>query len=144
MDMKSEDCYMIRIHSHKEDDGILSVIEQPEIPFDVKRVFWVHNTSSGAVRGNHATIDTKLVLVTVSGCCDVTIDDGVEKKIIHLNNSENGVFINNMLWRSMSNFSDDCVVMAFCDQRYGSFNGIETIDDYDIFLEKRGEKSRFN
>lgn len=134
MNMKDKDYYMININSYIEEDGILSVIEQPEIPFDVKRIFWVHSTSDDAVRGNHATINTKLILAAVSGSCDVTVDDGNEKAIIHLDNSKEGVFINNMIWRSMSNFSDDCVVMAFCDQKYASGGGIETIDDYDVFL----------
>lgn len=140
MIMKNEDCYMVKINSHKEDDGILSVIEQPEIPFDVKRVFWVHDTSDGAVRGNHATISTKLVLTAVSGSCDVIVDDGEERKVIHLKNSEEGIFINNMIWRNMSNFSNDCVVIAFCDQKYASWRGVETIDDYDEFVKIRKQE----
>lgn len=136
--MKNEDCYMVKVNSHKEADGILSVVEQPEIPFDVKRIFWVHDTTENAIRGNHATISTKLILVAVSGSCDITVDDGIEKKIIHLNNSQEGVFINNMIWRSMSNFSGDCVLMALCDQKYASHSEGETIDNYQLFLERVG------
>lgn len=117
--MMDKDCYLIDIPSHREFDGVLSVMEGPDtLPFDVKRVFWVHDTADGAVRGNHATINTKLVLVAVSGSFNVTVDDGREKNTFHLDNSEKGLFINNMIWRSMSNFKDNCVVMAFCDRIY--------------------------
>ncbi len=129
MDILNKESAWVEIPENEEDDGILYAMEAP---FDIKRIFWVSNVTSGATRGNHATRSTKLILIAVSGSCDIEVDNGIEKKSYHLKDSRKGVFINNMLWRSMSNFTNDCVLLALCDQPYGGV--LETYDDYEEFL----------
>ena len=132
--MSERKSYMIDIRSNQEADGRLLVVEgnTEAIPFEIKRIFWVRDVIAGAARGQHATKRTKLVLIAVTGSCDVQVDDGKEKKIYHLDDPTKGLYIDEMLWRTMLNFTPDCVVEAICDHPYAP--GDETYEDYDEYL----------
>ncbi len=136
MDTINKLTYMIEVPEHIESDGILYVVEgESEIPFNIKRIFWIKKVQSEASRGDHATRKTNLVLIVVAGSCDVEVDDGKSKMTFHLDDSSKGLFISNMLWRTMRNFSDDCILIALCDREFEI--GEETIDDYDLFVKLR-------
>lgn len=127
--------YLIDIRRNVEADGELLVVEHNgnPLPFDIKRVFWVCNVIPGARRGEHATKVTKLVLVPVAGSCDVEVDDGEKVTTYHMDDPSKGLYIDEMLWRTMCNFTSDCVMMAFCDHEYQPGN--ETYENYDEYLE---------
>lgn len=127
--------YLIDIRRNVEADGELLVVEHNDnpLPFDIKRVFWVCNVIPGARRGEHATKVTKLVLVPVAGSCDVEVDDGEQVTTYHMDDPSKGLYIDEMLWRTMCNFTPDCVMMAFCDHVYQPGN--ETYENYDEYLE---------
>ena len=133
---------MIDIRSNEEEDGRLLVVEgnSTSIPFDIKRIFWVRDVKAGAKRGNHATKRTKLVLIPVAGSLDVVVDDGNEKVTYHLDDPTKGLYVDEMLWRTMENFSSDCVVEAVCDQPYAP--GDETYEDYEEYLKALGKDRR--
>ena len=127
--------YLIDIRRNVEEDGELLVVEHNNnpLPFDIKRVFWVCNVKPGARRGEHATKVTKLVLVPVAGSCDVEVDDGENKKVYHMDDPTKGLYIDEMIYRTMFNFTPDCIMVAFCDHPYQPGN--ETYEDYNEFLE---------
>lgn len=133
--------FLVDIFQSQEDDGRLIVVEanSKNIPFDIKRIFWVRDVISGAERGQHATKVTKLVLVPVHGECDVEVDTGLEKKTYHMDDPTKGLYIDEMIWRTMKNFTSDCVMMAICDHPYAGKD--ETYEDYAEFLKalERGE-----
>lgn len=133
--MKDRKSYLIDIKAVQEYDGRLLVVEHHSnpLPFDIKRIFWVRDVIAGARRGEHATKKTKLVLIPVAGSCDVEVDDGIEKKTYHMDDPTKGLYIDEMIWRTMKNFSADCVMMAICDHVFEP--GEETYDDYNEFLE---------
>lgn len=133
--MKDRKCYFIDIKAVQENDGRLLVVEHAgnPLPFDIKRIFWVRDVIAGARRGEHATKKTKLVLIPIAGSCDVEVDDGTEKKTYHMDDPTKGLYIDEMIWRTMKNFSADCVMMAVCDRVFEP--GEETFDDYNEFLE---------
>lgn len=139
--MANREHYLVDIFQSQEDDGRLIVVEanKKPIPFDIKRIFWVRDVIAGAERGQHATKVTKLILVPVHGECDVEVDTGSEKKTYHMDDPTKGLYIDEMIWRTMKNFTPDCVMMAICDHPYAPGN--ETYEVYDEFLEalKRGE-----
>lgn len=118
---KAKKYYMVNIPDHVESDGRLVVAETQtnSIPFEVKRVFWVRDVADGASRGNHATKETKLILFPVTGSCDVIVNDGENEETFHLDDPTKGLFIDAMVWRSMRNFKDGCVLEALCDRHYG-------------------------
>lgn len=132
--MSGKKCYMTDIRSNEEADGRLLVVEgnTESIPFEIKRIFWVRDVKAGAKRGNHATKRTKLVLIAVTGSCDVEVDDGREKTVYHLDDPTKGLYIDEMLWRTMFNFTPDCVVEAVCNHPYAP--GDETYENYDEYL----------
>jgi len=133
--MRDRKSYLIDIKSVQEYDGRLLVVERGgnPLPFDIRRIFWVRDVLPGARRGEHATKKTKLVLIPVAGSCDVEVDDGREKKVWHMDDPTKGLYIDEMIWRTMCNFSPDCIMMAVCDRVFEP--GEETYDDYGAFLE---------
>lgn len=89
-----------------------------EIPFDVKRVFYIYGTQEGIPRGNHSHYKTKQFLVAVHGSCKVTLDDGKEKVTYNLNKPNLGLFQDALIWGTMHDFSEDCVLMVLADDYY--------------------------
>ena len=103
-----------------------------QIPFDVKRVFYIYGTQEGVPRGNHSHYKTKQFLVAVNGSCKVTLDDGNTKETFDLNKPNLGLFQDALVWGSMHDFSSDCVLMVLADEYY---DASDYITDYDKFLE---------
>ena len=103
-----------------------------QIPFDVKRVFYIYGTQEGVPRGNHSHYKTKQFLVAVNGSCKVTLDDGNTKETFDLNKPNLGLFQDALVWGSMHDFSSDCVLMVLADEYY---DANDYIADYDKFLE---------
>lgn len=140
--MKVKGCRFIDIACNVESDGKLYVTEcNNKVPFSIQRIFWVKDVIPGASRGNHATKKTKLILVPVSGSCNVLVDDGENREIIPMTSSSKGLYIEEMIWRAMQDFSPDCVMMAICDRPYEPGN--ETFEDYEEFLKalENGKKT---
>ena len=104
-----------------------------QIPFDVKRVFYIYGTQEGVPRGNHSHYKTKQFLVAVNGSCKVTLDNGKEKETFDLNKPNLGLFQDALIWGSMHDFSSDCVLMVLADEHYDESDYIR---DYDMFLEE--------
>lgn len=132
-------CHYVDIRSNVEADGRLLVVEEntDAIPFDIKRIFWVRDVIKGAERGQHATKKTRLVLIAVTGSCDVVVKDNDKEEVFPLNDPTKGLYIDKMLWRTMKNFTPECVVEAVCDLPYNR-NG-ETYEDYDEYLKALAE-----
>ena len=132
--MRDRKCCFVDIRSNQEADGRLLVVESNStaIPFEIKRIFWVRDVIPGAERGQHATKQTTLILIPVTGSLDVTVHDGKEEKTYHLDDPTKGLYIDEMLWRTMKNFSEGCVVEAICDHPYAGRD--ETYDDFDEYL----------
>lgn len=102
-----------------DDRGFLVAIEnQHEIPFAIGRVYYIYGTNSGTVRGRHAHMDLRQVLVCVHGSCEVLLDNGKEQQTVRLDNPEKGIYIYGFIWREMMNFSPDCVLLALVDKPY--------------------------
>ena len=104
-----------------------------QIPFDVKRVFYIYGTQESVPRGNHSHYKTKQFLVAVNGSCKVTLDNGKEKETFDLNKPNLGLFQDALIWGSMHDFSSDCVLMVLADEHYDE---TDYIRNYDKFLEE--------
>ena len=119
--------------------GNLSIIEEmKDIPFEIKRCFWIYDVPGGEVRGSHAYRETEEFIVALSGSFDVVIDDGKVKQIFSLNRSYYGLYVPKMMWRQMQNFSTNSLALIVTNTE---FNRDDYIYDYDLFLkEKSNEK----
>lgn len=116
-----------------ESDGQLWVTEAGnQIPFEIKRIFCVMNVAEGKSRGDHATKKTNLILFPICGSCDVVVDDGKNQDTYHMDDPTKGLYIDAMIWRSMQNFTPDCIMIAVCDRPFEPGN--ETYDNYEDYL----------
>ena len=104
-----------------------------QIPFEVKRVFYIYGTQEGIPRGNHSHYKTKQFLVAVNGSCKVTLDDGYNKETFNLNKPNLGLFQDALIWGTMHDFSSDCVLMVLANEYY---DASDYITDYDKFLKE--------
>lgn len=112
--------------------GNLSFIEgNVHIPFDIKRIYWIYDVPSGQKRGGHAYRKLHEFIVALSGSFDVVLDDGKNKNIYSLNRSHYGLYVPNLIWRSLENFSTNSLCMILASEYYDESDYIR---DYDEFL----------
>lgn len=104
-----------------------------DIPFDVKRVFYIYATQPQVPRGQHAHHAIQQYLIAVSGSCKVTLDDGKEKITYELSQPNMGLFQDTLTWGEMHDFSENCVLLVLAS---GHYDDADYIRDYDQFLEQ--------
>jgi dTDP-4-dehydrorhamnose 3,5-epimerase-like enzyme len=116
-----------------DDRGSLISLEQNKnIPFEIKRVYYIFGTKENVRRGFHAHKKLKQVAICVNGSCKFLLDDGKEKAEIFLDSPNKGLIIEDMIWREMFDFSENCVLMVIADSLYDENDYIR---NYDEFLE---------
>ncbi len=122
-----------------DERGNLVVIEGEgmDIPFDIRRVFYIYGSDSTVVRGNHANRETEFLLVNVSGRSKVRVDNGSESAVIELDRPRMGLYLSAMLWKDMYEFSEDSVLLVLASRHYDER---EYIRDYDTYLRVLREK----
>lgn len=114
-----------------ERGGLVSLELDNNIPFDIKRVYYIFDTLSDVTRGKHAHKQLRQLTVAVKGSCRFLLDDGNEKMEIVLNCASQGLYIGPGVWREMSEFSSDCVLLVLADEIYDEDDYIR---DYEQFL----------
>ena len=107
-----------------------------QIPFEIKRTYWLYDVPGGERRGGHAYIDTEEFVIALSGSFDVVVDDGKEKKTFHLNRSYYGLYIPKGMWREMNNFSTNSLALVLSST---SYNENDYIRDYEQFRTYKNE-----
>lgn len=118
---------------HGDERGRLVALEEfKDIPFEIKRVYYLYETKEGVHRGFHAHKSLEQILICIHGSCDVLLDNGEEKKVISLERPYEGLYVPNNMWREMYNFSSDAVLLVLASEYY---NEEDYIRDYDKFLE---------
>ena len=115
-----------------DERGNLVVIEGEgmDIPFDIKRVFYIYGSDSDVVRGQHANRETEFLLVNVSGISKVKVDNGKESQVIELNKPRMGLYLSAMLWKDMYDFSKDSVLLVLASRHYDANEYIRNYEDY--------------
>ncbi|MFY9141768.1 sugar 3,4-ketoisomerase [Sulfuricurvum sp.] len=115
-----------------DDRGSLIALEENHnVPFDVKRVYYIFGTKEGVRRGYHAHKNLKQLAICTSGSCQFLLDDGKIQTHVQLNSPTQGLLIEGLIWREMYDFTPDCVLMVLADNYY---NEDDYIRDYDEFL----------
>lgn len=117
---------------HGDDRGQLVALEElKDIPFKIKRVYYMYDTGAGVRRGFHAHKSLEQILICIHGSCKILMDNGEEKKIVPLEKPYEGLYISNNIWREMFDFSPDAVLMVLASDYYKEEDYIR---DYDEFL----------
>ena len=111
---------------------LVALEEGKEIPFSVRRVYYIYDTAQGVVRGKHAHKSLEQILICVHGSCKILLDNGKEKEEVILDNPQEGLYIANNIWREMSDFSADAVLLVLASNEY---NEDDYIRDYQKFLD---------
>ena len=123
----------IKLVAHGDYRGQLIALEENKnIPFDIKRVYYMYDTVAGVIRGKHAHKSLQQILICVHGSCTVKLDDGRETAEIRLDKPDEGLYVSNVVWREMYDFSPDAVLMVLASELYDES---EYIRDYGEFLE---------
>lgn len=123
---------------HGDDRGqLVSLEEYNDIPFRIKRVYYMYNTVEGVVRGKHAHKKLEQILVCINGSCKIKLDNGKETKVVVLEKPYEGLYVSNDMWREMYDFSQDAVLVVFASELYDESDYIR---DYEEFLRFIAEK----
>ncbi|STQ91844.1 sugar 3,4-ketoisomerase [Iodobacter fluviatilis] len=121
----------IQLQKHGDERGsLVSLEEQKNIPFPIKRVYYLFGTKEGVRRGFHAHKTLKQVAISLRGSCRFLLDDGKEKIELLLDNPAQGLLIESMIWREMYDFSDDCVLLVLTDDYYDESDYIRSYEEF--------------
>lgn len=127
-----ERCPILQFADLGDERGKLVVIEGNQaIPFKIQRVFYIYDSDSTVVRGQHANRESEFVLINVAGKSRVRITDGKEELVVELNKPMMGVYLPRMIWKEMYDFSPDSVLLVLASTHY---DGSEYIRDFDEYL----------
>lgn len=134
MNAKETGARMLEFIQHGDERGHLVVVEgMKDIPFDIKRIFYIYGSDGEVVRGQHANRKTQFVLINVAGTSKVRVDDGKGNETIYsLSRPHTGIYLPTMVWKDMYDFSKDSVLLCLASEPY---DAEEYIRDYKEFVE---------
>lgn len=122
---------ILKFIPHGDERGQLIALEEnKEIPFKIKRVYYMYDTVSEARRGKHAHRNLQQILICIHGRCKILLDDGFDKENIILDKPYEGLYVENNMWREMYDFSDDAVLMVLASDLYDESDYIRSYDEF--------------
>ena len=125
------DCSLIDISKNLTENGNITIIENGvNVPFDVKRIYYLYDVPSGEERGGHAHFELEQYIIAASGSFDIILNDGVNKRTISLNRPNLALHIVPGLWRELNNFSSGSICMALASEKYSEKDYIRVYEEY--------------
>lgn len=130
---KSTSVRMLEFPQKGDERGHLVIVEgNQDIPFEIKRIFYIYGSDASVVRGQHANLRSEFVLINVAGKSKVKVKDGLGNEVIFsLNRPHTGIYLPKMVWKDMYDFSKDSVLLVLSSEHY---DPEEYIRDYDEFV----------
>lgn len=123
--------HLIRIKEHGDERGKLYALEnQKEIPFNIKRIFYISGVKHGESRGNHANLNSQFVLICVAGTCKIEVDLGKKKEIVVLDRADKALYLEPNVWKRMYDFSEGAVLLVLSDTEYFADDYIYDYGEY--------------
>lgn len=133
--MTIDDVRIIELPKFLDERGNLSFAENnKQIPFEIKRTYWIYDVPGGESRGGHAFRKNHEFIIALSGSFDVVVDDGTQKRTFTLNRSYYGLYVPAGFWREMINFSTNSLALEFGSTHY---DPSDYIRDYNVFLKMK-------
>jgi hypothetical protein len=130
------DCKQVEMPQVRDPRGNLTFIEEfRQVPFEIKRVYYLYEIHAGSSRAGHAHRNLHQLLIPLSGSFDCHLDDGREKRLIHMNLPHRGLLVTPMIWRVLDNFSSGAVCLVLASELYDESDYFR---DYDDFLKACG------
>ncbi|WP_367925052.1 FdtA/QdtA family cupin domain-containing protein [uncultured Ruthenibacterium sp.] len=126
---------MLEFPQRGDERGHLVIVEgMQDVPFEIKRIFYIYGSDADVVRGQHANRRTQFVLINVAGQSKVKVKDGKgNEAIFSLNRPHTGIYLPRMVWKDMYDFSPDSVLLVLASEHY---DPAEYIRDYDVFVKE--------
>ena len=126
---------MLEFPQHGDERGHLVVVEgMKDIPFEIKRMFYIYGSDANVVRGRHANRKSEFVMINVAGQSKVRVDDGRgNEAVFSINRPHTGLYLPKMIWKDMYDFSEDSVLLVLSNEAY---DPNEYIRDYDAFVKE--------
>ena len=125
------DCVILPLSKIHNRAGNITIVEgQRNIPFDVKRIYYLYDIPGGADRGGHAHKELYQLIVAASGSFDVLLDDGQNKKIVTLNRPEYGLMVVPGIWRELFEFSSGAICLVLASHKYDKNDYIRNYDQF--------------
>lgn len=132
--MSLQQVKLIELPKILDERGNLSFFENNnQIPFTIKRTYWIYDVPGGETRGGHAFRQQQEFIVALSGAFDVILNDGIKDHCFHLNRSYYGIYVPKMIWRQMNNFSTNSLALVVSDSIYSENDYIRNYEEF-IFL----------
>ena len=136
--MNVVDCKIIELPKIVDPRGNLSIIEQlKQVPFEIKRVYWIYDVPGGMERGEHAYKENQEFIVAMSGSFDVVLDDSINKLVYPLNRSYKGLYVAKGIWRKMTNFSTNSLALVLSSTDYDVNDYIMDYQDFKKWIAKQ-------
>lgn len=124
-------CRIVNFPKITDVRGNLSFIEEnKQIPFEIKRIYYLYDVPSGATRGGHAHKQLEQIIIALSGSFDVILDDGINQKTFFLNRPHYGLYIPPGIWRELENFSSNSVALSLVSNLYDESDYIRNYDTF--------------
>lgn len=134
MHRETKEVRFLEFEEHNDTRGNMVVVEGlKNIPFDIKRIFYIYGTDDGVIRGSHANRKSEFVLINVRGSSKVKVIDANYEKIFILDRPNVGIYLPKMVWKEMYDFSHDSVLLTLASEPYDEK---EYIRNYDEFLKE--------
>lgn len=128
-------CKILSLKKISDRRGNLTVIEsQKDIPFEIKRIYYIYDVPGGESRGGHAHKNLEQIIIALSGSFDIKVDDGKERKTFSLNRAYYGLYVPNMIWREIDNFSSGSVCLTLASDYYKESDYIRKYDEFLVQL----------
>ncbi len=125
------DCNIVHFPRLQNRAGNITAVQNGiELPFDLKRVYYLYDIPGGEDRGAHAHLRLEQMIIAASGSFDVTIDDGRNKKTVQLNRPFFGLHVLPGMWRDISNFSSGAICLVLASELYDTTDYIRTYEEY--------------
>ena len=116
---------------HGDDRGqLVSLEEFTDIPFEIRRVYYMYDTKENIRRGFHAHKSLEQIMICIHGSCKVLLDNGSEKKVVFLEKPYEGLYVSNNIWREMYDFSQDAVLMVLASDIYREEDYIRNYEEF--------------
>ena len=131
---------IINFQEKGDSRGSLIAIEaNKDIPFEIKRVYYIFDTKEGVVRGHHAHKTLEQVLICVSGSCIIVLDDGKKRNEVLLDKPNIGLYVGPNMWREMKDFTPDAVLLVLASDWYDEADYIRDYSEFLAYLQKQGQ-----
>lgn len=124
---------------HGDERGQLIALEEfKDIPFHIKRVYYMYGTEKNIIRGNHAHKTLQQILVCIHGSCKIRLDNGKEKKEIPLEKPYEGLYVSNVMWREIYDFSPEAVLLVLASELYDENDYIRNYEEFQEYVKRCG------